>query len=461
MENSRTKADSWKMNRLVKGLLAAGLLLAAVVLAGAWIKAKGADRPVSFQTASLKRGDLVVTISATGTIEPEELIDVGSQVAGKITAFGRDQAGLTVDYGSNVEENTILARIDDSLYASDVAQAKAQLEQARAGVLKAEADLEQMQAKRDQAERNWDRIKRPGPSRSLSEIDCDAYRSAFEIAKANVSGAKAAVAQARSRVAQVEAALARAQQNFDYCTIKSPVKGVIIDRRVNIGQTVVASLSAPSLFLIARDLRRMQVWVSVNEADIGGIHPGQPVTFTVDAFPGRVFQGQVGKVRLNATMTQNVVTYTVEVVTDNSDGSLLPYLTANVKFLVNERRDVLMAPNAALRYTPRPDLIAAALKREGGDAGPKPSVPASAPSGGAAHGHQPVVWIAQGGLARPVRVETGLTDGTMTEIRGGELKDGAAVVVGDETEDADGSGSGVSPFAPRLFSGSRGGGHGH
>src|SRR5437870_2788359 len=141
--------------------------------------------------------------------------------------------------------------------------------------------------------------------------------------------------------------LRRARTNLDYCTSRSPVKGVIVDRRVNVGQTVVSSLNAPSLFLIAKDLTRIQVWVSVNEADIGNIHPGQPVTFTVDAFPNQIFHGQITKIRLNATMTQNVVIYTVEVTTDNPDGQLLPYLTANVRFVTGSRHSVFVVPNAA------------------------------------------------------------------------------------------------------------------
>ncbi len=177
-----------------------------------------------------------------------------------------------------------------------------------------------------------------GPSEALSQSDYDAARSAYEVARANLSVGQAALLQAKEAISQSEAALAKAKQNLDYCTIISPVRGVIIDRRVNIGQTVVSSLSAPSLFLIARDLKKMQVWASVNEADIGSIHPGQPVTFTVDALPGKTFQGVVGKIRLNATMTQNVVTYTVEVNTDNSGGELIPYLTANLKFIVSRKK---------------------------------------------------------------------------------------------------------------------------
>ena len=190
------------------------------------------------------------------------------------------------------------------------------------------------------------------PVRSPGASAYDQYKANFEIAKANVAVAQAGVAQAKASLAQAQAALDRAQRNLSYCTIKSPVKGVIINRRVNTGQTVVSSLNAPSLFLIAKDLTRIQVWVSVNEADIGNIHPGMAVTFTVDAFPNQCSSWPGRKVRLNATMTQNVVNYTVEVTTDNSDGKLLPYLTANAQFVTGSRENGLLAPNAALRWQP-------------------------------------------------------------------------------------------------------------
>src|SRR5262249_7938018 len=161
----------------------------------------------------------------------------------------------------------------------------------------------------------------------------------YNVAKANIGVADAAIEQAKANTLVSQAAVDKAQRNLDFCTIKSPVDGVIIDRRVNIGQTVVASLNAPSLFLIAKDLTKMQVWVAVNEADVGRIKPGTPVTFTCDSFPGHEFSGTVVKVRLNAAMTQNVVTYTVEIETENPDQVLLPYLTANVRFiLANESK---------------------------------------------------------------------------------------------------------------------------
>ena len=177
----------------------------------------------------------------------------------------------------------------------------------------------------------------------------------------------------------------------------------MIDRRVNIGQTVVSSLSAPSLFLIANDLRRIQVWISVNEADVGSISQGEPVTFTVDAYPGRLFHGTVGQVRLNATMTQNVVTYTIEVDTDNSDGKLLPYLTANAQFEIGRRHDVLLVPNAALRWQPRPGQIAP-------EAGQRPHDRSRRDHGPDA-GMRTTVWIEEGRFVRPAPVNVGLTDG--------------------------------------------------
>jgi HlyD family secretion protein len=402
----------------------------------------------AFRTVPVKRGDLRATIGATGTVEPEEVIDVGAQVAGKILAFGTDKNGKPVDYGSVVEQGMVLARIDDSLYAADVASAKSQLAQNKAGVQYAEANLGQLKAKLYQAQRDWARAQKLGPSDALSQADYDAALSAFETAKANVEVGKAAIVQAKDAVRQSEAQLQRAQQNLDYCTIVSPVKGVIIDRRVNIGQTVVSSLNAPSLFLIAKDLKKIQVWVSVNEADIGNIHPGQPVTFTVDAYPREVFKGEVNKVRLNATMTQNVVTYTVEVNTDNSSGKLLPYLTANVNFIVGDRRQVLTVPNAALRWTPEPQEIVRQFRKTAPQAGKGGK---SANAGGKATPTSSAVWIPEGGQVRPIYVTRGLTDGSLTEVSSAELKEGMPVVVGEMEKTAAGTSSGGSPFTPKFF----------
>ena len=213
-----------------------------VILTLLWLWRGNHNQSSAFRLAPVVRGDLEAAISATGTVEPEEVVDIGAQVAGRIVAFGKDKQGKTVDYGSVVEAGTILARIDDALYAADVSQSRAQLAQARANVQRAEADLGQFKAKLFQSEADWQRAKQLGPSEALSQSDFDAARAAYDVARANLNVGQAAVRQVKEAVSQSEAALAKAKQNLDYCTIKSPVKGVIIDRRVNIGQTVVASL---------------------------------------------------------------------------------------------------------------------------------------------------------------------------------------------------------------------------
>ena len=437
-----------------KGVLL--LVLLFIIASATWYLLKANGQPVAYSTAEVKRGDLVITISATGTVEPEEVVDVGAQVAGQIVSFGKDKNGKTIDYGSTVEQGTILAQIDDSLYAADALEAAAQLKVAKAGLLRSQADLEQMKAKLHQAQNDWDRAQKLGPSEALAASSYDAYRSAYETAKANVAVAGAAIEQAQATVAQTQAALQRAQRNLGYCTIRSPVNGVIIDRRVNIGQTVVASLNAPSLFLIAKDLKRMQVWVAVNEADIGNIQPGQPVKFTVDAYPDQVFHGEVGKIRLNASMTQNVVTYTVEIITDNSSGKLLPYLTANVNFELSRHSDVLLVPNAALRWRPQPDQIVPEFRttepdssgRNGSSAEVQPS--ASPPARDASNNHRrAVVWVPEGDQVRPVKVQVGLSDGILTEIDGEELQAGAQVVIA-EKQVADRDTATTNPFTPQL-----------
>jgi HlyD family secretion protein len=434
------------------------VVLAGIVLIGvtvAWYRNLNEDDAVAYQTALLTRGDVVQTISATGTVEPEEVIDVGAQVAGQIVSFGKDVDGHPVDYGSQVVEGTILARIDDSLYTAEEASAEAQVQAAQAGLQRAEADLKQYKAKLNQADRDWQRAKKLGTSEALSKSSYDAYLSAYESAKANVGVGRAAILQAKAGLVQARAVLRRAQRNLGYCTIKSPVKGVIIDRRVNIGQTVVSSLNAPSLFLIAKDLTRMQVWVAVNEADIGKIHPGQAVTFTVDAFPGETFRGTVGKVRLNASMTQNVVIYTVEVITENKEGRLLPYLSANVQFELRHLDNVLRVPEAALRWTPPADQIAPQYRNDAQQAddavqgaGRENRSPAASEAT-ADPRRLRTLWTPDGAYVRPISVRVGISDGTVAAVSGDDLADGMPVVTGIRTRDSR-SGDAHNPFMPQF-----------
>ena len=448
--------SSGRRRQLIKRIVVLAVVLGLAAGVAGWYLQRGDAQTATFRTDQVTRGDLLVSIRATGTVEPEEVINVGAQVAGQILYFGKDANGKTVDYGSPVEAETVLAKIDDSLYAAEEAQAQAQVQSANAAVQRAEADLEQLKAKLNQAERDWQRAQKLGPSEALSQSTYDAYRSAYETATANVAVGRAGIRQAKASLAQAEAVLRRAQRNLGYCTIKSPVKGVIVDRRVNIGQTVVASLNAPSLFLIAKDLKRMQVWVAVNEADIGKIHPGLPVTFTVDAFPGEIFRGEVGKVRLNASMTQNVVTYTVEIVTDNSSGRLLPYLTANVQFELDHRTNVLMVPNAALRWRPSAEQVAP----EAREAFERLSARRGNPEGGLASSSKPgtgsaastsrtALWIAEGDSVKPVRVQAGMTDGAFTEVQGDGLAEGLRVVTGVQAQ-TNNQDVATNPFTPKF-----------
>jgi HlyD family secretion protein len=437
------------LRKLVLILLFLGLLSGAAW--GVWQWQNGGSTGPQFRTEPVKRGKLVATITATGTLVPEEVVDVGAQVAGQILRFGSDpnSGTKTIDYRSRVEQGTILAQIDDSLYKSDVDTAKADLAVAQAQVQQSEADLLQMRSKLEQTERDWERAKRLGPGGSLAQADVDLAKNAYVSAKAAVPGGEAAVVKAKKSVERAKAVLERAQKNLDYCTIRSPVKGEIIDRRVNVGQTVVSSLNAPSLFLIAKDLTHMQIWASVNEADIGSIHPGQTAEFTVDAFPREVFHGTVYQIRYNANNTQNVVTYTVVVNTDNKDLKLLPYLTANVRFKVDERSDALLVPNAALRWRPKPELIDPEYRAEFEQAQRRKEA-----SSTTRLSNRATIWVQENGFVKPIKIRMGVTDGAMTEVieAPGELAPDTPVVTGVIESQAIGSNN---PFAPKMFGGGK------
>jgi HlyD family secretion protein len=475
------------MKRFIKAVVLIVVLLGVVGASGAWYLSRASGQGTSFRLATVKRGDLLSTIAATGTVEPEEVVDVGAQVAGQVIEFGKDANANPVDFGSVIEANTMLAKIDDSLYAADTASAAAQVWQAQASQVRAEADLATMKAKLVQAQNDWERAQKLGMSDALSASLFDGYKAAYETAKANVAVDEAAIEQAKANVAQTQAALQRCQRNLSYCTIMSPVKGTVISRRVNIGQTVVSSLNAPSLFLIAKDLRRMQVWVAVNEADVGSVYPDQPATFTVDAFPGQVFHGDVHQVRLDAVVTQNVVTYTVVVTFDNSDGKLKPYMTANVKFELDRRSNVLIVPNAALRWTPQAEQVAPEFRQASAEASPRaartqPATqsvaaadsqadPSPASPAGDTSSTRPaartsrrgsgagVLWVTQDKYVRPVQVRVGITDGTATEVRGPDLKEGLEIVMGEQQQNTAAK-TAVSPFTPQIRRGGAGGGGG-
>ncbi|MBQ9336121.1 MAG: efflux RND transporter periplasmic adaptor subunit [Lentisphaeria bacterium] len=426
-----------KLIRLVLGLAVLAVLVYLAILG--YRKYSGPKDRIVFRTDTIRTGDLVRSITATGTVEPEELVNVGAQVQGMITKFGNDTNGKPVDYRSSVKEGGVLAWIDDSLYAAELKSAQASQLQAKAAINSAKSNILQAKARLELAGLNMKRAKQLRPTNAIAQNTYDEALADYDVAKSTLAVAEASQAQAEAQLASANAAQERAARNLSYCVIKSPVNGVIIDRRVNIGQTVVSSMNAPSLFLIAKDLKRMQVWVSVNEADVGQIKVGLPVYFTVDAFQNREFKGSVRKVRLNATMSQNVVTYVVEVETDNSDGTLLPYLTANVKFILAERKGVLTVPNAAFRFTPSAGMVPEKYHGQLEPVFDRKS-------------RERKIWIQDGQSLRPVTVKIGLNDGSSTEISSPELKEGMTVVTGTEVQTAakqlTAGGENRSPFLP-------------
>jgi HlyD family secretion protein len=422
------------------------LVAVALVASGLGVRAYLArDDVPRYRVATVERGPLTAMVSATGNLNAVSTVLVGSQVSGMIKA-------LAADFNTVVRTGQVIAQIDPALFEAAVNEARADLAAARAGVLNQRAQVRQARTNVENARaahaegraqtakanvavmdtrRTLDRqttlfarqlvaaadrdTAQTAHAAALAQADAAeaherALASAIETATAQLAVAEAALEAAGNQVEQKEAALAQAEINLAHTTIRSPVDGVVVNRAVDVGQTVAATLQAPTLFTIARDLTRMQVEASVDEADIGRIRSDTPVTFTVDAYPGRTFLGRVSQIRKAPQIVQNVVTYTVVAAVANRDGELLPGMTANVKFVIAKRDDVLKVPNTALRFRP-------------------PTAPAL--SSGAR------VWL-PGRDGRPVAVPVavGISDGTATEIVAGELAAGQEVLVGVEESPA-------------------------
>ena len=327
-----------------------------------------------------------------------------------------ERPGKTVDYRTRVKAGAVLAQLDDS-------SARAELDKARAALKLSEAELNHFRVRQKQTEREFERAKQLKDTESAAQ---------FDNAQAEAEIAKADLAMAEAKVEAAKAAVSQANLNLGHTTITAPIDGVVIDRKVNKGQTVMSGTGAPSLFLLAPDLGHMKVWGAVNEADIGDVTKGQAVTFKVDAYRDRVFSGKVSQVRLNAGREQGVVTYGVVVEVENPDGKLLPYMTARLNFTMARAANVLRVPAQALHWRPTWEQISPAAR-----AGLKSPTPAAAGSeaGAGEEGEpkvdvgSPAVWrIAEDGLVQPVFVKTGLTDGIVTEVSSKELKPGVELV---------------------------------
>jgi HlyD family secretion protein len=381
--NGRHRARSW----LAIGMLA----LLALASAGVAWWSLGSNGTVRYTTGRVSQGAVARAVTATGTVNPELTIIVGSYVSGVIKE-------LYCDYNTQVKKDQVCAKIDPRPYETLVNQAKANLAVGKAQLLKD-------QASRGYAKINYERNLRLVQTHAVSQDVVDNARSEYQQAEAQIAFDQATIEQ---RQAQLDSA----QVNLDYTNIISPVDGTVVSRNVTIGQTVAASFQTPTLFLIASDLKKMQVDTNVSESDIGGLKEGSAATFTVDAFPKRTFAGTVSQVRQSPQTVQNVVTFDVVVSVDNADLELKPGMTAATRIVVDERTDVVRVPSQSLRFVPSGS--AAGTQATGG-------VLASAQ-----------VWVLREGKPAAVPVEIGLDDESFTEIVGGNLKPGDEVIVAEQ-----------------------------
>lgn len=404
----------------------AGYMAAVAVLVIVAVLAFRSGSSVQYVTAKVQRGEIRDVVEATGTLNAVRTVQVGSQVSGTI-------AKLNADFNSRVRMGDIVALIEPSLFGGAMQQATANLESAKANVAAAQATLDKARAALVQTKADFERIGLLAKDRVETQQSLDLAKSNYAIAAASVAGADAGVVQAKAQVTQNEAAVTIARTNLAYTVIRSPVDGIVVARNVDVGQTVAASLQAPTIFTIAKDLTHMQLYAKTDESDVGRIKTGQPVTFKVDAFPKEVFHGVVSQMRMNATTVQNVVTYDCIIDFDNPELKLFPGMTAYVTIPVATVLNVVKLPNTALRYRPSmsPEELRATYAKFGIDesaAAESPAAtgePAAAPARGPRRDNA-IVWKLRGDKSlEPVKVSLGITDHAFTEVAGlikGELK---------------------------------------
>ncbi|MCU1386076.1 MAG: hypothetical protein JWL71_4773 [Acidobacteria bacterium] len=336
------------MKRAIIGLL---IVLAIGAGAGAYYIRRGAPE-IQVNTSPITRGDIVDTVGASGTLQAVTTVQVGSQVSGNISFLG-------ADFNSIVKKGQVIARLDPSLFDAQLQQARANLQQTRANLEKAQSDLERAKVQLTDAQQKYARAKELAAKQLLPQSDLDAAKIAVDTAQAGLQSQQATVTQTQAAVSQSQASVNQNQVNLDHTIIEAPIDGIIIQRSVDVGQTVAASMQAPTLFVIAADLTKMQVNANIDEADVGRIRPGQHVTFKVDAYPTETFEGTVSQIRLQPVVVSNVTTYGTVIDVPNAQLKLKPGMTANVKLEIAKRSDVLRVPAAALRFRPSPDVFAA------------------------------------------------------------------------------------------------------
>jgi HlyD family secretion protein len=458
-----------KINLTVRKWLMLGAAVVLVIIFAAF--ALNHKKPAAYFTEKVDRGDIRDVVQATGTINAVTTVQVGSQVSGTISQ-------LFADFNSRVKKGQVIARIDPSLFEGALLQARADFENAKANLAASQANLEKAKASALQARQDYDRTRGLTSEGIMSEQQLDLAKATSDSGQAAVSAAQAQVDQARAQTQQKSAAVTVAKTNLDYTIITAPVEGIVVARSVDVGQTVAASLQAPTLFTIAQDLTKMQVYAKTDESDVGQIKAGQKATFRVDAFPKQTFTGHVVQVRMNPTTVQNVVTYDTIVEFDNPEMKLFPGMTAYVDIPVAVANNVVKIPNGALRFKPSlpADEVARLYQQNGIKAGRARGASAASGQADAANaegvrrwqqrqqqqqqqrqqqqgeetpggGAQPkpemrevspdvaIVWkLLPDKSIAPVQVRTGITDHTYTELKqvlAGGVEAGEQLVIGN------------------------------
>ncbi len=420
------------------------LILVGVLLVAGLFVAFGLNRNTQAQyfTAKVEYGEIDDVVEATGTINAVITVQVGSQVSGTI-------AKLNADFNSRVHKGDVVALIDPALFKGALLQAVADLENAKANLVASRANLEKAKAGMVQTKADYDRAVQLTKAGVMSQQQLDLAKSNYDSANASVGAADATVTQAQAQISQKEAAVNVAQTNLDYTVIRSPIDGTVVARNVDVGQTVAASLQAPTIFTIAQDLKKMWVYAKTDESDVGNIKIGTPVTFKVDAFPKDTFHGAVSQVRMNATTVQSVVTYDTIIEFANPELKLFPGMTAYVTIPVATAQNAVKLPNTALRYKPTmpAEEILALYKHYGIDeagekqaAGDPPGASSAAPPAAATpipprapKAATAVVWkLHPDNTIEPVKVSLGITDHAYTEVGTvlkGQIKEGDDVII--------------------------------
>jgi HlyD family secretion protein len=422
---NRKKAIAWIAAASVIGLGVAG-----------WWQLSDSPKESPYVTTPVQTANITQVVSSTGTLQAVVTVQVGSQVSGTIEK-------LFADFNTKVKAGQIVAQLNQDKF-------RAAEDQARANLLAAQSNIEKSKVGVADTLRTLERNRQLRTKDLMAQSDLDAAQAAYDAAVAQVE-------VNRAQAAQAQASLKQATVDLNNTVIRSPVDGLVISRNVDVGQTVAASLQAPTLFTIANDLAQMEVHTNVDEADVGNVREAQEVTFTVDAFPSRRFRGRVHQVRNAPIVVQNVVTYVAVVRIDNKELLLKPGMTANVQFLVSRKEDVLTIPNMAMRFKPPEEKEEAQelLRREQSRTAPKvgekrTSRQSAARGSGAAGGgtRRARIYLLRDDKAQPVEIQLGITDGSRTEVRSGDVKENDPVIIGMSSTDSSGPAV-ANPFQPQ------------